>query len=1300
MSGFRFLGETVVALGRACRLSHRDLRILLVMRSARFVAAAIVLCAVFQPAAVAITINMEYYNEGDPVPHDENPSWDPDGTILKAHFQAAKSIWESLLPGSGSYDLTFEWDDDIGSTTLGLTTPGPNPQTLHNLVEINPTQNWFADPTPGTSEEFSSISQKFYSDLSLSDRVTYFTSAAPPDNLEVGASRTGNTGTAGAGGYDAASGYDLLSTIVHELGHVLGVNIEPGDFNIDPQHIGGVEDVTVLENNGHLGGNATTPGFLMCDSCGTVGLRRIPTATDVLVIAEDQGINNVHLERVARISSGNWNNTNAWIGADIPDATQDAFVRQAGAVTLDVNASVKSLVVAGGSSVDAAGFRLDSAGDITFDGGAISVGAGGVVSADAIKGDPATLTAAAGSTIQFNNFTKGTSSATAATFNGNVTIGVGSSTDLVTFNPDADAITAWNVGQSLTVGGQRPAKLVIDNGAWSVGGNLSIPRGGEVVVDGGTLGVTGSAIIGGSLTYKSQNASNTTYTISGGSSTKRTNPPPAILVPASAGQMTFESSFAAPVTAASATINVGGGTGDGAAGGVVTFKGYSGADHTQFWTAAGIGGDSLRISNPVVIAGTGGRVSFEGNSTADFAHFRNDGVAAHGASDSGGSTYFRNNSDAKSAVFDNYGSTLASWTGAVPAPGGRTAFFDSAKAWFATFNNYPGQGMGPLGAGVTVFNGNSTANYATFYNKGGVSGLTYGGSTEFYDNATAGNATFYNEDSLTLADGANAAGNVRFYGNSTAGNATFHNEAGGGTVYFNESSTAGDATFITEDTATGTFYGGVVFNGNAKAGTSDITIGVNCFSANVEFRGSSNAEQAQITLVNGSQAGIWVYNSSTLGQANVDVGSGASMLFRDSASAGNSTIRIRAGASSTFSNSATPANATFNVDGATVSGGGTGGLYFSGGTAGNAIVTLGAGAVSGAAGGYLEFGSGVNAGNVTVIAAAGVAGAGGGRVGLSAGTDASNARITIGAGGNLGLTGFGDPTIGSLDVAGSIFLGQTGLRIGALNTSNTISGPIGGYLNNGNARLTKVGTGTLTLSGANTYYGLTKVDGGILVMNGTTPGAAEVNSGATLQGTGTIGGTVTVNSGGTLAPGASPGKLTVGGLNLTPGSTMAMEVGGATAGTQYDQVASTGAFSLAGALNVSLTNGFTPSAGQSFNLFDWGTVSGTFSTFSLPTLGGTLGWNTSQLYTSGVLSITSADYNQNNSVDAADYVLWRKTNGVAAGYDLWRGHFGESTGSGSSVAHVDGATVPEGSAAFLLTMAAFLCPWPWRQFPR
>src|SRR5215212_3363394 len=103
MAGFRLLRETVIALEWASRLNHRDFRIALGMGSARFIAAAIVLGAVFQSAAVAITINMSYFNEGDPVPHDENTMWDPAGTILKSHFQTAKAIWENLLPGSGSY---------------------------------------------------------------------------------------------------------------------------------------------------------------------------------------------------------------------------------------------------------------------------------------------------------------------------------------------------------------------------------------------------------------------------------------------------------------------------------------------------------------------------------------------------------------------------------------------------------------------------------------------------------------------------------------------------------------------------------------------------------------------------------------------------------------------------------------------------------------------------------------------------------------------------------------------------------------------------------------------------------------------------------------------------------------------------------------------------------------------------------------------------------------------------------------------------------------------------------------------
>jgi len=63
------------------------------------------------------------------------------------------------------------------------------------------------------------------------------------------------------------------------------------------------------------------------------------------------------------------------------------------------------------------------------------------------------------------------------------------------------------------------------------------------------------------------------------------------------------------------------------------------------------------------------------------------------------------------------------------------------------------------------------------------------------------------------------------------------------------------------------------------------------------------------------------------------------------------------------------------------------------------------------------------------------------------------------------------------------------------------------------------------------------------------------------------------------------------------------------------------------------------------------------------------------------------DYNQNGTVDAADYVVWRKTgiNGPT-GYDTWRTNFGEP--SGSSLVASANATAPEPATLVLLMLAA------------
>jgi hypothetical protein len=64
------------------------------------------------------------------------------------------------------------------------------------------------------------------------------------------------------------------------------------------------------------------------------------------------------------------------------------------------------------------------------------------------------------------------------------------------------------------------------------------------------------------------------------------------------------------------------------------------------------------------------------------------------------------------------------------------------------------------------------------------------------------------------------------------------------------------------------------------------------------------------------------------------------------------------------------------------------------------------------------------------------------------------------------------------------------------------------------------------------------------------------------------------------------------------------------------------------------------------------------------------------------------DYNHNGAVDAADYVVWRKTEGTPAGYNAWRTHFGQPSGSGTAAVSPSSA-VPEPAALLLITMGCF-----------
>ena len=82
-----------------------------------------------------------------------------------------------------------------------------------------------------------------------------------------------------------------------------------------------------------------------------------------------------------------------------------------------------------------------------------------------------------------------------------------------------------------------------------------------------------------------------------------------------------------------------------------------------------------------------------------------------------------------------------------------------------------------------------------------------------------------------------------------------------------------------------------------------------------------------------------------------------------------------------------------------------------------------------------------------------------------------------------------------------------------------------------------------------------------------------------------------------------------------------MELDGPTPGSGYDQLDISGMATLNGTLDVNLLDGFSPSYGQSFDLLN-GPTTGSFAQVGLPALNNGLQWNTSNLYTTGTVSVT------------------------------------------------------------------------------
>lgn len=189
-----------------------------------------------------------------------------------------------------------------------------------------------------------------------------------------------------------------------------------------------------------------------------------------------------------------------------------------------------------------------------------------------------------------------------------------------------------------------------------------------------------------------------------------------------------------------------------------------------------------------------------------------------------------------------------------------------------------------------------------------------------------------------------------------------------------------------------------------------------------------------------------------------------------------------------------------------------------------------------------------------------------------------NARVNLsgidlftsnGSGGNIHAIGRlgGDA---NSRMRGSYSGGTTTWAVGGLGGDSTYAGEI--MNGTSTTSLTKTGTGTLTLSGANSYTGATSVNSGTLRVTGSLGNTAvTVAGGATLSGTATLGGSLSLSGGSTVSPGNNPGEtgtLTVAnGLTLASGVNLRLDLTSNPNGANDQIIVQAGSLSQTGTFN-------------------------------------------------------------------------------------------------------------------------------------